>query len=97
MVGYPQLEDVVANAMVVHFVYGELHSFQVKFSEDGVPVEDPVNPVAELPNGMPNHADAFAWLGYMKQNNCILGDLIVARAQKGWLGFPGARPGTIGE
>lgn len=59
MVGYPQIEDVVANALVIHFVDGELHSFQEKFSDDRISIQDPAALNEQLPNGMPNVADAY--------------------------------------
>lgn len=68
-VGNPEVNAIIANAQIVHFVFGELPKFGMHFTEGGIPIEAPEDLVEVLPDAMPNVPDAAAWLGYLQERH----------------------------
>lgn len=98
-VGTPLKNAVIANAMIISFVYGRYNTFQKEYSHDGQPIQAP--PLAEEDEfehvGMPNNKDPDAWLGWLQQMNGVVPVAIKRQAYMHWLTHPGCRPGTIGD
>lgn len=99
-VGTPLKHAILANAMVLSFVYGRYNTFQKEYSTSGIPLEE--RPIAnaeeqEARAGMPDNKDPDEWLGWLQQEKGIVPNLIRKRAYLHWLNHADARPGTIGE
>lgn len=73
-VGTPLKNAIIANAMVVAYVYGRFNTFQKEYSHDGEPIEDIAFDAAEEieEHQMPESKDPNAWLGWLQQQNGII-------------------------
>ncbi|EAT40777.1 AAEL007520-PA [Aedes aegypti] len=98
-VGTPLKNAIIANAMVVAYVYGRYNTFQKEYSHDGEPIEEiPFEAAEEIDeHQMPDSKDPDAWLGWLQQQNGIIPPFIKRQSYMHWLNHAGSRPGTIGE
>ncbi|EAT42231.1 AAEL006217-PA [Aedes aegypti] len=98
-VGTPLKNAIIANAMVISYVYGRFNTFQKEYSYDGEPAghapDDEADAIGE--HQMPNIKDPDAWLGWLQQRNGIIPSIIKRQSYRHWLNHAGSRPGTIGE
>lgn len=98
-VGTPLKNAIIANAMVVAYVYGRFNTFQKEHSYDGEPIEDAGPGAADEveEHRMPESKDPDAWLGWLQQQNGIIPPFIKRQSYMHWFNHAGSRPGTIGE
>lgn len=98
-VGTPLKNAIIANAMIISYVYGRFNTFQKEYSYDGEPTEQVPDDEAEAigEHQMPNVKDPDAWLGWLQQRNGIIPPVIKRQSYRHWLNHAGSRPGTIGE
>lgn len=74
-VGTPLKNAIIANAMVLAYVYGRYNTFQQEYSVTGEPQalhrhED--NDEDYVGEGMPNNKDPEAWLGWLQQVDGVI-------------------------
>lgn len=99
-VGTPLKNAIIANAMVIAYVYGQYNTFQKEFSTDGIQANPPAPADDEdrfETEGMPDNKDPEAWLGWLQELNGVVPKKIKKRSYLYWLNHAGSRPGTIGE
>lgn len=78
-VGTPLKHAILANAMVLSYVYGRYNTFQQEYSTTGVPLGMPNEDDAEeqvVRAGMPDSKDPDACLGWLQEEKGIVPNLI---------------------
>ncbi|ALP32031.1 putative nucleoprotein [Tongilchon virus 1] len=94
-VGQPEVNNILLNALVVHYVMGTFATINEQFSVTGEPIQDVEEQQAEP--GLPQGKDPALWLGYMMQRNGQIPVHMRRRAGQEWLQHPESRDDTIGR
>lgn len=94
-VGQPEVNNILLNALVLHYVMGTFATINEQFSATGEPIADVEEQQAEA--GLPQGKDAALWLGFMLQQNGRIPTHMRRRAAQEWLQHPDTREDTIGR
>ncbi|AXQ04770.1 putative nucleoprotein [Culex rhabdo-like virus Los Angeles] len=97
-VGNPEINNILANAMVLHHVMGSFATLGQQFSDTGVPlaVDDDPEEIQEA-GQIPQNKNPEVWLGYIVGRNGLAPGIITRRAAREWLQHPESRDDTIGK
>nr|AMJ52364.1 nucleoprotein [Riverside virus 1] len=97
VVGDPEVNNIISNAVVMHYVMGRFATLSQQFGVDGEgdELEDENN--RPMPEGEPQEKDSSLWLAYIMKNKGKVPDYIVRKVATEWEQNPACRDGTIGK
>nr|BBQ04823.1 nucleoprotein [Culex pseudovishnui rhabdo-like virus] len=94
-VGQPEVNNILLNALVLHYVMGTFATINEQFSATGVPVQEEDDQQVEA--GLPQGKDPALWLGCMIQRRGRIPVHMRRRAAAEWLQHPDTREDTVGR
>ncbi|ATG83558.1 nucleoprotein [Ohlsdorf virus] len=93
-IGNPEHNNIINNAMVIHYVLGTFSTFDAQFSADGVPIELEADDLVD--DDLPGDNSPELWLGYIISKNGRIPPIVARQSILEWNQFPGCRESSIG-